>query len=203
MKYRFFHRLVPILGLILIAGSGSPIVSATAQPLPSAPCAESNPTGVGVDRMSSRASPTVCCVKKTEYSLTASNTYVPFQGVSTATNGPGPVTSTFTRSINATASVKVVAGVEAEAGVVLAKAKTSLGLELLTSNSTTTTNSVTLKAPKGQYAHGQYVAWGKQIKYRKYRVNANCSTTTLRTGTIKYPQANEGWRTWVDSSSSV
>lgn len=156
-----------------------------------------------MDGASRAISPNACCVKKTEYSLTATNTYIPFKGVSTATNGPGPVTSTFTRSISATASIKVVAGVEAEAGVVLAKAKTSLGLELLASNSTTTTNSVTLKAPKGKYAHGQYVAWGKQIKYRKFRVNANCSTTTLGTGTIKYPQANEGWRTWVDSTSSV
>ena len=102
-----------------------------------------------------------------------------------------------------TASFTVTAGAESEVGAVLAKAKVSISASLTTSNSSSLSNSVTLQAGAGQYAHGQYVSWGQSVSYRKYRTNYNCSTTTLATGTIKFPSTSEGWYTWVDTKPYV
>ena len=132
------------------------------------------------------------------------NSRIPFAGVSAVTNWPGPVSSTLSREVSGTASFKVTAAAEAAAGVVLAKAKTSLSLEIQLSN---THNHAELGhfgcGSKGQYAHARYVSWSKKVTYRKYRVHANCTSTTISTGTINYPTPNEGWYTWVDSSPSV
>ena len=152
---------------------------------------------------SSAIVPMGCCVVNTNYSLTSTPARIPFKGVPTLTNGPGPVSSTFSRTVNGTASFTVTAGAESEVGAVLAKAKVSISASLTTSNSSSLSNSVTLEAGAGQYAHGQYVSWGRSVSYRKYRTNYNCSTTTLATGTIKFPSTGEGWYTWVDTKPYV
>jgi hypothetical protein len=85
-------------------------------------------------------------------------------------------------------------------GAVLASAKVSISASLSTSNSTSTTNTYTHKITAGMYGHAQYVSWGQTVSYRKSRVNSNCTTTLLATGTIKFPSTSEGWYYWETSS---
>jgi len=42
--------------------------------------------------------------------------------------------------------------------------------------------------------------WGQTVSYRKSRVNANCTTALLATGTMKFPSTSEGWYYWENSS---
>ncbi|MDQ1295188.1 MAG: integrase/recombinase XerD [Actinomycetota bacterium] len=94
----------------------------------------------------------------------------------------------------------VVAGGESEVGGILAKAKVSVSASLSKSNATTTTNQATIEIPAGKYGSLQYVSWGKDITWSKVRTNANCSTTTLLSGRIKFPTKSEGWYKSITSS---
>lgn len=143
---------------------------------------------------------TRCCVVSSQWSLSSTNINMPFNK-RIYTNGPGPSSNTYTVTTTGTVSASVQVGAESEVGAVLAKAKVSISASLTASNSTSITNSVLLTAPAGKYTHGQYVAWGKRVTYRNYRVNSNCSTSTIASGVIDYPTSSEGWHTWIDSVS--
>lgn len=182
------------LAILVAVSCGSPPAQASATTQQGAPCADSSPDVA--DGISARG---VCCVKKTLYSLVATNVAIPFQGIPELVNGPGPVQSEVTRTISGTAHFKVTAGAEMEAGVILAKAKTQLGLELGYANTSSLTTTAKLAAGKGKYAHARYVSWGKKITYRKFTQNRNCTTSTVSRGVISFPRAKEGWQTWVSS----
>lgn len=136
-----------------------------------------------------------CCVTSTQYSLTSRDTRMPFNGVPTFRNGPGGTLSV-ARSYSGTVGAQVTAGAESEVGAVLARAKVSVSGALSTSNSTGSTNTYTRNIASGKMGNAQYVSYGKDISYTKYRINYNCSTTTLATGRIKYPTSTEGWYYW-------
>ena len=190
-----------LVGAAILVPFILPVPQASAESLvtPDA-CAVSQPTREGGTQA---VTPTSCCVVTTNYSLTSTPAQVPFAGVPTLTNGPGPLSATFSRTVNGTASYSVTAGAESEVGAVLAKAKASISASLTLSNGSSLTNSVTLTAGAGQYAHGRYVSWGRSVSYTKYRTNYNCSTTVLARGTIKFPTTSEGWYTWVDTKPYV
>ncbi len=177
-----------IAGVSLILCFSTPPVAQAAQE--NSRCAISTDAELGA---------TACCVVY-NYNVSGSDTRLPFPGVNMLTNGPGPNTSTFTRSINSTVNYQVVVGAESEVGAVLAKAKVSISASIGGSNSTSVTNSVTLVAPSGKYAHAQYVSYGKRVSWSKTRVNSNCTTSTISSGVINFPTSNEGWYTWVSSS---
>ncbi|WP_141824457.1 hypothetical protein [Humibacillus xanthopallidus] len=139
------------------------------------------------------------CPSEILYSLTSTANRMPFSGVPTFKNGPGG-TMSVARSYSGSVSFQVTAGAESEVGAVLAKAKVSISASLSTSNSTSTTNTYTRKITSGMYGHAQYVSWGETVSYRKSRVNANCTTSLLATGTIKFPSTSEGWYYWETSS---
>ena len=189
-------------GLVALVPLGFPAVAHAAGPTPLA-CAVSAPLTTTEGADASGGSALGCCVTSNNDSLTSSNVQVHFAGVPTITNGPGPLTSTVTRTVNGTASFSVTAGAESEVGAVLAKAKVSISASLTLTNSTSMSNAVTLTAGRGQYAHARYVSWGKKVTYRKYRMNYNCTTTTLATGTINFPTTSEGWYTWVNNTPYV
>lgn len=134
-----------IAGVSLILCFSTPPVAQAAQE--NSRCAISTDAELGA---------TACCVVY-NYNVSGSDTRLPFPGVNMLTNGPGPNTSTFTRSINSTVNYQVVVGAESEVGAVLAKAKVSISASIGGSNSTSVTNSVTLVAPSGKYAHAQKV----------------------------------------------
>lgn len=167
-----------------------------------APCAESAPTGVAgrsPSGVQGSAVPNVCCVKKVEYSLSATSVRIPYAGVPTFKDGPGGEL-TVSRTYSGTASLTVTAGAEAEAGVVLAKAKTSISAALTGSKTTSTDHKFRREIASGMYGNVRYVSWGKKVTYRKYRINANCSTTTLARGSMNIPSDSEGWYYWETSS---
>lgn len=136
-----------------------------------------------------------CCVTSTQYSLTSKNTTIPYGGIPTFIDGPGGKV-TVERSYTGPAQAQVTAGAESEVGAVLAKAKVNVSASLTLSTSNTTTHRYEQDIAPGKLGHLQYVNYGKQVSYRKYRLNYNCTTTTLATGTIKYPAAGEGWKYW-------
>ncbi len=168
---------------------------------PAAPAVAAGPSSTCASsaQKAQSESPLACCVRN-DYSVTATDVRMPFPGVNILVNGPGPAESTYTRSISSTVSYQVTVGAESEVGAVLAKAKVSISGTIGGSNTTNTTNSVKLTAPAGKYAHGQYVSYGKSVSWRKYRVNASCTTSTLASGRINFPTNKEGWYTWVSST---
>ena len=187
-------RFALILASSMLIGS-SAIASpprAVGSPNPQA-CAES-----GTDRPASD-SPTLCCVRTTAYSVTATSTRIRFHGVPTFKDGPGGEMEV-SRNYSGTATYSVTVGAESEVGAVLAKAKVSISGSLAYTNTTSTTHTYRRVISKGKYGHVQYVSWGKAVNYRKYRRNANCTTTTLARGTIKFPSSEEGWYYWQTSS---
>lgn len=177
---------------------GLPAPAASAAGLPAATCATSA-RAARIQSESQAVTPNVCCVVATNYSVSGSATRVPFNGVPTFKDGPGG-TITVSRAYSGSATFTVTAGAESEVGAVLAKAKVSLSASIALSNSTTTTHTYSRAIAAGKYGHVQYVSWGQSVTYRKYQLNANCSTTTLATGTIKYPSSEEGWYYWETSS---
>lgn len=82
----------------------------------------------------------------------------------------------------------------------LAKAKVSISGTLALSNSTTATNTYTQIIAAGKSGNAMYVSWGKDVSYRKFRLNADCTQTTLSSGRIKYPSISKGWYFWLTSS---
>lgn len=169
--------------------------TAVAAPLPMPMCAVSAP----VARQLGQQPVAVCCVVSNQYSVTAKSTRIKFKDIPSFKNGPGG-TLTVSRHYNGSATYSVTAGAESEVGAVLAKAKVSISASLSKTNSTGATNTYTHKITKKKYGHAQYVSWGKKVSYRKYRINRNCTTTTLATGTINFPSSEEGWYYWETSS---
>lgn len=142
----------------------------------------------------------VCCVSSIDYQIVSStNTRIPFKGIPTYRNGPGG-TLNVTRSYEGTASYTISAGAKSEVGAVLAKAKLSVSASLTASNTTGVTNSFSHSITDGKFGNTQYVSYGKEVSYRKVRLNSNCSSTTLSAGKIKFPSTTEGWFYWESNS---
>lgn len=152
-------------------------------------------TGEGTEANRSR----VCCVTSIDYRVTAVDTKIPFQGVPVFKNGPGGSMSV-AKSYSGTASYQVTVGAESEVGAVLARAKVSVSGSLTLSNSTTATNTYHQDISRGKYGNARYVSWGKEVSYVKTRLNANCTSTKLASGKIKYPSTSEGWTYWETNS---
>lgn len=92
-------------------------------------------------------------------------------------------------------------GASIDVGPVLAQAKLSVDANLTQSNSTSSTNTSSRKITTGKFGNVQYVSYGKKVNFRKYRLNADCTTTTLTSnGSITYPSRVEGWYYWETSS---
>lgn len=92
-------------------------------------------------------------------------------------------------------------GASIDVGPVLAQAKLSVDANLTQSNSTSSTNTYSRKITTGKFGNVQYVSYGKKVNFRKYRLNADCTTTTLTSnGSITYPSRVEGWYYWETSS---
>ncbi len=185
----------------LVLASGAMLAStlpatnaAAVAPVPIAMCAVSTPVSGSLTQPNA-----VCCVVSNQYSLTAKSTRIKFKDIPSFKNGPGG-TLTVSRHYSGSATFSVTAGAESEVGAVLAKAKVSISASLSKTNSTGATNTYSHKITKKKYGHAQYVSWGKKVSYRKYRINRNCSTTTLATGTINFPSNEEGWYYWETSS---
>lgn len=184
----------------LVLASGAMLASTL--PATHAAAATVVPTACAVSAPASRplaAAPNACCVVTNQYSVTATAVRIPFKNIKPIKDGPGgkiEVSQTYSGS----ASYSVTAGAESEVGAVLAKAKVSISGTLSKTNSTSSTHTYSHDITKGKYGHVQYVSWGKKVNYRKYRTNANCSTTTIATGTINFPSSEEGWYYWETSS---
>ncbi|MFT3970970.1 MAG: hypothetical protein QM695_12025 [Micropruina sp.] len=182
----------------LVLASGAML--ATALPAPQA--AEAAPVLMPVCAVSAPVASTlgqqptaVCCVVSNQYSVTATATRIKFKDIPSFKNGPGG-TLTVSRQYSGSATYSVTAGAESEVGAVLAKAKVSISGTLSKTNSTGATNTYSHKITKKKYGHAQYVSWGKKVNYRKYRINRDCRTTTIATGTINFPSSEEGWYYW-------
>lgn len=139
------------------------------------------------------------CPTETLYSLSSSSVRMPFKGVPTFKDGKGG-TITVSRSYSGSVSFQVTAGAESEVGAIFAKAKVSVSASLTKTNSTTTTHTYSHKISKGKYGNVKYVSWGKKVTWKKSRVNPNCTTTVLGSGSINFPSTSEGWYYWETSS---
>jgi hypothetical protein len=191
-------RAALFLASTALIAVGLPVPTAAADGLPASTCATSS-RNTGTQSRPQATTPNVCCVVATNYSVSGTDTRIAFNGVPTFKDGPGG-TITVSRAYSGSATFTVTAGAESEVGAVLAKAKVSLSASLALSNSTTTTHTYSRGIAAGKYGHVQYVSWGQTVTYRKYRINSNCSTTTLATGKIKYPSSEEGWYYWETAS---
>lgn len=86
------------------------------------------------------------------------------------------------------------------AGCCVAGTKYSI-TNLTQSNSTSSTNTYSRKITTGKFGNVQHVSYGKKVNFRKHRLNADCTTTTLTSnGSITYPSRVEGWYYWETSS---
>lgn len=141
----------------------------------------------------------VCCVTQTNYSLASKGVRMPFSGVPTFKNGPGGK-MVVARSYSGSVSAQVVAGAEAEVGAVLARATASLSRSLASSNSTASTNTYERHISRDKYGNARYVSWGQEVSYQKFRINRDCTRTTLASGKIQYPSESEGWYYWETGS---
>lgn len=141
-----------------------------------------------------------CCVSQTKYSITSSSPVrTRFSEVPTFRNGPGGTLSV-TRSYSGSTTFSIAVGASIDVGPVLAQAKMSVDASLTQSNSTSATNTYSRKITAGKFGNVQYVSYGKKVNFRKYRLNADCSTTTLTSGgSITYPSSVEGWYYWETS----
>jgi hypothetical protein len=139
------------------------------------------------------------CPTEVYYSVKATNTYIPFKGLPTFKDGKGG-TLTVGRDFTKSASYQVTAGAESEVGAVFAKAKVSVSASITKTNSSTVTHNYSHKISAGKYGHVQYVAWSKNVTWKKYQDTPQCTTELLRSGTIKFPTNSEGWRYWETKS---
>lgn len=98
-----------------------------------------------------------------------------------------------TRSYSGTASASVGVGAEADINGVLASAKLTVSASVTTTTTVSATHEFHHDIRPKHYGNVRYYAYGKRISYRKYRLNVNCSTSTLNTGIISYPGIQEGW----------
>jgi hypothetical protein len=133
------------------------------------------------------------------YGVSSTPRRIPFRNVVTYKDGKGGTLSV-ARSYSGTASYAVVAGAESEVGAVLAKAKVTISAAVEKTNYTGTTNTYTHRIKAGKYGNARYVSWGKRVHWRKYRNNANCTSTFLGSGTIDFPTTTEGWFYWETSA---
>lgn len=114
-------------------------------------------------------------------------------------NGPGGTLSV-TRGYSGTTTFAISVGASIDVGPVLAQAQLSVDASLTQSNTTSATNTYSRKITAGKFGNVQYVSYGKKVNFRKYRLNADCSTTTLTSGgSITYPSSVEGWYYWETS----
>gem|GEM_PF-5446993 len=114
-------------------------------------------------------------------------------------NGPGGTLSV-TRGYSGTTTFAISVGASIDVGPVLAQAKLSVDASLTQSNTTSATNTYSRKITAGKFGNVQYVSYGKRVNFRKYRRNADCSTTTLTSGgSITHPSSVEGWYCWETS----
>jgi hypothetical protein len=154
--------------------------------------------GSGTSRPDSAQS-AACCVTHTNYSLTSRGIRMPFSGVPTFKNGPGGK-MIVARSYSGSVSAQVVVGAETEVGAVLARATAHLSTSLAKTNSTASTNTYERHISRDKYGNAKYVSWGEEVAYKKFRINRDCSRTTLATGRIQYPSESEGWYYWETGS---
>ncbi len=141
----------------------------------------------------------LCCVTQSDYSLTSKGVRMPCTGVPTFKNGPGGK-MVVARSYSGSVSAQVVAGAETEVGAVLARATAHLSTSLAQTNSTASTNTYERYISRDMYGNARYVSWGQEVSYKKFRINRDCSRTTLATGRIQYPSDSEGWYYWETGS---
>src|SRR4051812_12887025 len=135
------------------------------------------------------------CPTDTYYSMSGKTTRMAFRGVPTFKDGPGG-TITVSRNYSGSVSFKVEVGAESEVGAVLASAKVSIQASLEKTNSTSTTHTYSHVIDKGKYGHVQFVSWGQDVTWKKYRQNGNCTTTLIDSGKIRFPAVEEGWYFW-------
>lgn len=142
--------------------------------------------------------PSACCIIEESYSLTAKEHRIPFEGVSIERSDPGG-TLTVSRSQSGTVSAEVTAGAQTAIDAVLAEAQVSVSATLAGSQTIVTEATYSHDISPGKFGNAQYVSWGQEVTYEKFRVNHDCTTTVLESGTIIYPDTNRvGWYYWED-----
>lgn len=139
------------------------------------------------------------CPSDIFYSVKATSTYIPFGGLPIFKDGRGGTLSVG-RDFTKSASYQVTAGAESEVGAVFAKAKVSVSASLTKTNSSTVTHNYSHQISAGKYGHVQYVAWSKNVTWKKYETTPQCTDKVLGSGSIKFPTNSEGWRYWETNS---
>jgi hypothetical protein len=187
------------VGVLAALSLGATLLApATAASDTTAPHTDACMAGSGTSRPDS-AQTAYCCVTHTNYSLASKGVRMPFGGVPTFKNGPGGK-MIVARSYSGSVSAEVVAGAETEVGAVLARATAHLSASLARTNSTASTNTYERHISRDKYGNARYVSWGQEVAYKKFRINRDCSRTTVATGRIQYPSNSEGWYYWETES---
>jgi hypothetical protein len=105
------------------------------------------------------------------------------------------MTSTFTSTTTGTVGVSLSASTEVSLNALVAKQKATLGIDLSTSRSITTSNSVTATAAPYKTINAKYGVWRVKITGQTWRVYSNCGQTAKRTVT-SYTPWKTGWYVW-------
>lgn len=143
---------------------------------------------------------TDACPVETLYAITSNTSYhMRGTGLPIFKDGPG---GTMTGSVSAATSVSatMTVGASVELGNVIARAKVQVSASLTASVGITIGHSYTHTITAGKYGNMQYGSWGQQVNWTKYQDNANCTTTTLATGTARIPSTSVGWKYWETTS---
>lgn len=145
------------------------------------------------------AGATRCGEAGSYYTVSATNTRMPFKNVPVFKDGPGGKIIV-SRAYSGSVSYGVVAGAESEVGAVLAKAKVSISASLTKTNTTQTTHTYERRITKGKFGNVRYVSWGKRVAWKKKKERLDCSVAVLAKGVIRFPAQKEGWFYWETNS---
>ncbi|MFB6722039.1 hypothetical protein ACFCV3_17830 [Kribbella sp. NPDC056345] len=110
-------------------------------------------------------------------------------------DGPGPATVTVKVEKESSLGADVTVGAEGSVGGVVASAKASISATVRGSVKITVGHTVSKNIARGKYLNSHYGSWGKKFDYYHYRVNRDCSTTSLGRGYDQWvPTTSRGWK---------
>jgi hypothetical protein len=139
------------------------------------------------------------CVVEDVYTITSSQAYRKVAPGTTFKDGPGG-TMTVTVQTASTLSTSVSASFSVSTSMLVAEANAELGTSLVTSKSVTVGHTYSREITSGKYGNVNYGSDGRKLWFSKYRMNANCTSTLIGSGTATAPSNSVGWKYWETSS---
>ncbi len=157
------------------------------------------PGTIGV-QVATESTALAACPLEYWYDITsASNYHIPTSGQYYKDGPGGTMTVSVTESSTISATGTVTAG--ATVSGIVAEAKVEVSASITVSKTITTGHEYSRMISSGKYDNLQYGSWGYKLSWAYWRVNSNCTSTKVSSGTnFLAPSSAVGWRYWETSS---